>query len=64
MTKSNDPLLTNEFITKLYDNNFNLAKEVIKIAHNYIKSGKEFSLASLLDEVAKSKEEASKKLNE
>ena len=61
MKKKMDELLTNEFITKKSDNNFNLAREVINLAHNHIKSGKEFTLSSLLSEVSNSKDEVSKK---
>ena len=61
MTKKMDDLLTNEFITKKSDNNFNLAREVINLAYNNIKSGREFTLSSLLSEVSNSKEEVSKK---
>ena len=46
-----DIKLTNETLTKLFRNNFELAMYAIEIGRRYIRAGKEFTLSSLLKEV-------------
>ncbi|HPE85139.1 MAG: hypothetical protein KDK44_05175 [Chlamydiia bacterium] len=43
--------LTNELLTKLFRNNFELAMYAVEIGRRYIRSGKEFTLTSLLKDV-------------
>ena len=43
--------LTNEILTKLFRNNFELALYAMEIARRNIKAGKEFTLETLLTEV-------------
>ena len=43
--------LTNEELTKLFRNNFELAMYAIEIARRHIRSGHEFTLKGLLKEV-------------
>ena len=43
--------LTNEVLTKLFRNNFELALYAMEIARRNIKAGKEFTLETLLTEV-------------
>ena len=42
---------TNEELTKLFRNNFELAMYAIELARRHIKAGREFSLSTLLKEV-------------
>lgn len=42
---------TNEELTKLFRNNFELAMYAIELARRHIKAGHEFSLSTLLQEV-------------
>jgi len=48
--------LTNEDLTALFDNNFELALYAIDIAQRFIKAGREFTLAELIEEVKKNPE--------
>ena len=43
--------LTNELLTKLFRNNFELAMYAIEIGRRHIRQGKDFTLTSLLKEV-------------
>lgn len=43
--------LTNEILTKLFRNNFELALYAIEIARRHIRAGKDFTLETLLKEV-------------
>ena len=45
--------LTNEHLTKNFSDNFTLALETMESARNFIHSGKDFTLSSLLDHMAK-----------
>lgn len=49
-------MLTNEYIKKNFSDNFSLALASIEVAKNMIRSGRDFTLNSLLDTVAKSAE--------
>jgi hypothetical protein len=45
--------LTNEYMSKNFTDNFTLALTAMDCARYFIESGREFTLASLLDHVAK-----------
>ncbi len=44
-------MLTNEGITKLFNDNFALASYAIRVAQRHIKAGEEFTLTSILAEI-------------
>lgn len=46
--------LTNEYLTKNFADNFTLALSAIDIGRHLIKSGKEVTVTSLLEQIAKS----------
>ena len=45
--------LTSEQLTKLFKNNFDLVAQAIRLGRYWIKSGREYSLEELLEEVRK-----------
>ncbi len=46
-------LLTNEELSNIYSDNFQLAVHSIQVAQYYIRAGKDFTVSSLLEEIRK-----------